>query len=85
MDKMKLEESKILNTDELLLEQIKYQYQIDSFVDDFPNDIENWNLEWQFDDFRSETTYQFWIKFYEIENDEFIINGYFSKYKNSNI
>jgi len=85
MDKMKLEEVKSFTTEELLLEQINYQYPLDSLIFEFPEDIENWNKAWQFDDFRNQMSYQFWVKYVEVDNDNFVVNGYFQKFKNSDI
>lgn len=84
MDKITIAEHKHLTTKELLIDMIKYQAISDSLTEEYPEDIENWVLLWEFNDFASKTTYRYWEKFVSLEDHDFIVNGYLQIHETNN-
>lgn len=84
MDKITISEHKHLTTKDLLIEMIKYQSPIDFLTEEYPEDIENWVLIWEFNDFVSKKTYQYREKFVKLDGLDFIVNGYLQIHETNN-
>lgn len=90
MDKIELKEMKQLSTKELLIEMINYQSPLDNLTEEYPDDIDNWKMKWEFIEFGTQTVYRYWEKYISIEDleeeySDFILNGYLQIYKDEEL
>lgn len=74
-------------TKEILVNYIINKDPIDSLTEEFPDDIDLWNLQWEFLEFNTKTVYRYWTKLIQFggtedgqEWSDFILNGYLQVY-----
>jgi len=72
---MKLEQHKFPNTLELFKQLVEVKVPIDSWLDSMPEDIDTWNIEYEFTDYPGKVEYRCLIKHYDIEDGNFIVNA----------
>ena len=75
------------STKEILVNHIINRDPIDSLTEEFPDDIDLWNLQWEFLEFNTKTVYRYWTKYIHFggndagqEWSDFILNGYLQVY-----
>lgn len=76
-----IQELKRLTKVDLLKQMTEYSVPIDHWFDVIPVDIEVWEKQWEHHDVASDEIYCCFVKHTCLGEDDFIVNGYISKFK----